>query len=98
MYVITGSQLHKGGLDEIYKIVRAEYHSVYVDYLFLQERRRKVSKKIKKFEKHRLGNFYGTVGFVILAVISTMYPSGTPTKFAASHATYSLFELILGPI
>ena len=52
-------------------------------------------KRLKKFAKHRLGNFYGAVGFVILAVISIIVAQWPPpTKFTASHTTYFLFELI----
>ena len=37
-------------------------------------------KRLKRFEKHRLGNFYGTVGFVILAVISIIVPQRHPNE------------------
>jgi RNA polymerase sigma factor (sigma-70 family) len=51
-----------------------------VDYLFLRERRREVSKKIKKIAKHRLGNFCGPVGFVILEVISIIVARRHPNE------------------
>jgi hypothetical protein len=37
-------------------------------------------KRLKKFAKHRLGNVYGAVGFVILAVISIIVTERHPNE------------------
>jgi hypothetical protein len=83
---------------KIYKIVRAEYHSVHVDYLFLRERRREVSKKIEKFAKPRLGDFYGAVGFVILAVIWIIVAQRHPNEIYCFPCNVFLVRIDLGPI
>ena len=55
-------------------------------------------KRLKKFAKHRLGNFYGAVGFVILAVISIIVAQWPSNEIYCFPYNVFLVRIDLGPI
>ena len=99
MYVIAESQLHKRGLDEIYKIVCAEYRSVHVDYLFLRERRREVSKKIKKICETQTWQFLRSSRIRYLSGhLDYCSPVAPPNEIYCFPYNVFLVRIDLGPI